>query len=235
VGRDLAWDGCLNVRDLGGIATATGTTAFGVYVRADNVGQLSAAGWDDALRYGIRSVLDLRSEPERDLDPPPRVELVHERISLFAHFDDNPDYRADLLERVGALPLAERHRVLYREALDLDAGAFARACAFLAVADGAVLFHCVGGKDRTGLLAALILRLVDADRDAIERDYTASAEQLRGRRGLPPHANAAEPGVVNAVLDELAEQDGGLAGYLRRAGLPSEAVVRLGARLTALK
>lgn len=62
--RDLAWDGCLNARDLGGFTTPVGSTAFGVFVRSDNARNLTPAGWRAATEYGIRTVLDLRSDAE---------------------------------------------------------------------------------------------------------------------------------------------------------------------------
>jgi protein-tyrosine phosphatase len=78
--RDLLWDGCLNVRDLGGLPTADGReTRYGAVVRADSVSQLSDAGWRALVDYGVRMVLDLRGDHEREDDPPADlpVEVVH--------------------------------------------------------------------------------------------------------------------------------------------------------------
>ena len=68
--RSLAWDGCFNVRDLGGLETASGgRTRRGVVVRADNVRRLTAAGWQAALDHGVRRVVDLRFEDEAPGEP----------------------------------------------------------------------------------------------------------------------------------------------------------------------
>ncbi|HSC51762.1 MAG TPA: tyrosine-protein phosphatase, partial [Gaiellaceae bacterium] len=78
--RDLVWDGCLNVRDLGGLPTADGgETRFGSIVRADSVRQLSDDGWRALVGHGVRTVIDLRGDHERDDDPPAElpVEVVH--------------------------------------------------------------------------------------------------------------------------------------------------------------
>jgi hypothetical protein len=90
--RDLNWDGCLAVRDLGGLTTKDGVTATGVYVRSDNARNLTPQGWHQAWQYGIRTVLDLRSDAECVNDPPAPRLFDFRRISLFAHFDDDPAY-----------------------------------------------------------------------------------------------------------------------------------------------
>lgn len=221
---DLDWDGCRNVRDLGGFATPAGATAFGVFVRSDNARELTPAGWAAAREYGIRAVLDLRSEPECAADPPAQPEFAHKRLSLFDHFDGDAAYRADLLTRVEGLGAADRHRLLYREALELDAPRFAQAVGFLADATGGVLFHCAGGKDRTGVLAALVLRLVGVPVDAVADDYVRSEARLR-------LADSSPRGVIDQVLAGLEARHGSVAAYLRQAGVAEEALLDIRGRL----
>jgi protein-tyrosine phosphatase len=108
VPRELAWDGCGNVRDLGGFLTPEGPTAFGVFVRADNARKLTPGGWRAARAYGIRTVLDLRSERECEADPPAEPGFAHRRVSLFDHFDGDPEYRRDLVARVASTAWAAR-------------------------------------------------------------------------------------------------------------------------------
>jgi len=82
--RDLTWDGCLNVRDLGGLPTEDGgETRFDAVVRADSIGRLSDAGWAALAGYGVRRIVDLRWRDELEGDPPRAlpVEVVH--VSLF--------------------------------------------------------------------------------------------------------------------------------------------------------
>jgi protein-tyrosine phosphatase len=225
VPRDLAWDGCVNVRDLGGFTTPAGTTAFGVFVRGDNARNLTRAGWRAAREYGIRTVLDLRSDPECAADPPAEPNFTHRRLSLFDHFDGDEAYRRDLLTRVADLDVTEKHRTLYREALDLDAGRFAEAVGVLAEADGGVLFHCVGGKDRTGLLAALLLRLVGVPIEAVEADYVRSEARLA--EGAPPNDGGAPRNVINQVVDDAEARHGTTAAYFLQAGASPEHLERI--------
>jgi len=228
--RDLDWNGCVNVRDLGGFATPTGDTAFEVFVRADNARKLTAAGWDAAREYGIRTVLDLRSEPECTADPPAHADFAHARLSLFEHFDGDESYRAELMERVANLDVAERHRVLYREALERDAVRFGEAVGVLADADGGVLFHCVGGKDRTGMLTALLLRLVGVPVEAVEADYVRSEIRLAAAPDREPGLNVTPRGVIDHVIGDTEARHGSVEAYLLHAGVHAEQLALLRAR-----
>jgi protein-tyrosine phosphatase len=232
VSRDLAWDGCVNVRDLGGFTTTAGKTARGVFVRADNARKLTPAGWRAAREYGIGTVLDLRSEPECAADPPAHPDFTHRRLSLFDHFDGDAAYRADLLARAAKLDNAEKHRLLYREALDLDAARFAEVVGVLAEADGCVLFHCAGGKDRTGVLAGLLLRLVGVAVEAVEADYVLSQTRLKQGPDAHLHDGSTPPHVIDRVLAELEARHGTAAAYLLQAGTSAEQIERIQRRFT---
>jgi len=171
---DLDWDGCVNVRDLGGFATPTGDTAFGVFVRADNARKLTAAGWRSATEYGIRTVLDLRSEAECAADPPAHADFTHTRLSLFE-----------------------------------------------------VLFHCVGGKDRTGMLTVLLLRLVGVAAEEVDADYVRSETRLERALDRVPGLNITPRGVIDQVVGAIEMRYGGVAEYLLQAGVPPERLDRI--------
>jgi len=84
----LAWEGCRNVRDLGGHPTRNGReTRFGAVVRADSVRRLTEAGWSALVGYGVARVVDLRFETDLAADPPlePPVEVVH--VAVFDPLD----------------------------------------------------------------------------------------------------------------------------------------------------
>lgn len=79
--RHLEWEGCFNVRDLGGLPTVGGSkTRWGAAVRADALDDLTAAGWEALLTHGVRTVIDLRNADERGRDAAPRpagVATIH--------------------------------------------------------------------------------------------------------------------------------------------------------------
>ena len=108
--RDLVWDGCLNVRELGGLPTGDGgETRFGAVVRADSVRQLSDDGWQALVDHGIRTVVDLRGHDERAEDPPAElpVEVVH---VPFFEADEPSGTRSGASSTRRPLPLPTRQR-----------------------------------------------------------------------------------------------------------------------------
>ncbi len=243
--RDLAWDGCLNIRDLGGHPTEDGEeTRFGAYVRADNVERLSEAGWRSLVDYGVRTVVDLRLEAEREGGTPPTLPLVSLHRPLLPDFG-HPDWDAiNALSRESTPP--DSTRIVYVEFLERYRHRFGEAVSTIAAADGdgAVLFHCMGGKDRTGLVAALLLRLAGAARVSVAEDYALSGTNLQARhdawieaasddeeRELRTRICATPAEAMLAVLDTLDERYGGAGGYLRAAGVEDDEVRAIRSRL----
>src|SRR6187551_3871899 len=173
--RTLAWDGCLNVRDLGGHPTEDGSfTRFGAVVRADSIRQLSDDGWEALADYGVGRIVDLRFHEELAADPPREVavEVVH--IPVFPHPETGAWEEIDKLSRA-APDHATATRDVYLTLLLLLPERFAEAVAAVADApEGAVVIHCTAGKDRTGLLTALLLRLAGVSIADIGDDYALS-------------------------------------------------------------
>jgi protein-tyrosine phosphatase len=242
VTRTLLWDGLENVRDLGGLATEDGSrTRFGVIVRADNVRRLRRLR--TLVDHGISRVVDLRFSAERDedgLDALP-VEVVH--VSLLGEWDDA--YRARLEARMERTDPPEYLRWSYLEFLDRFRPNFGVALREIALAPpGAVCVHCVGGRDRTGLVSALILRLAGVSVEDVASDYAESEERLaeshalwvaeapdeeeRTRRLVFAQAPA---GVMEDVLRELESRHGSVGEYLVAAGVSPETLRALRTRL----
>jgi protein-tyrosine phosphatase len=173
VERHLDWDGCFNARDLGGFRTADGReTRRGAVVRSDCPDRLTTAGWSALRAHGIRTIVDLRDDAEREAGADLRAaELATVRLPLedLADSDfweqwwrhvDTPDY--------------------YGAALGRWPNRFAAVVAAVARArPGGVLIHCAVGRDRTGLVTALLLALVGVAPEDIAADYELSAERLR--------------------------------------------------------
>jgi protein-tyrosine phosphatase len=243
--RDLDWDGCLNVRDLGGHPVAGGgETLFGRVVRADSVRQLSDAGWRTAVDYGVRAVVDLRDEAELQADPPRDlpVEVLHVPFLEFRRRDVVAEIEA---VSAAAPSYAIATRDVYLVFLEHFRANVARAIAAVARApDGAIVIHCVGGKDRTGLVTAFLLDLAGVDRDEIGADYALSELRLKPRhdrwiaeagteeeRERLRRVAATPKEAIIGVLDELERRYGGVEAYLRAGGLDPVDVHRARTRL----
>jgi protein-tyrosine phosphatase len=244
--RQLVWDGCLNVRDLGGHATEDGGhTAFGEVIRADSVRRLSEAGWLQLVDYGVARIVDLRHADELAADPPANVpvEVVHVPVlpdpawPYWAEIDAVADAAGDS---------AAARAAVYLEFLDRFDHGFAAAISAVAGAGrGGVVVHCFAGKDRTGLVAALLLRLAGVSVRDVAADYALSEENLRAwsepwieraademDRERRRRTAAAPAAAMETVLREL-EARGGPREYLRAAGVPNADLQRVRNRLRA--
>jgi protein tyrosine/serine phosphatase len=235
------------VRDLGGLPTGDGgTTRFGAVVRADNVGRLSAAGWDELVAYGIRRVVDLRFEEERERDPERKAPVELVRISLFGAHDPAEAARIDDLTRTAPDTAAATTR-MYLHALEKSGTAIASAVRAVACApDGGVVVHCFIGKDRTGIVSALLLGAVGVTDDVVAQDYAlsddrvrplvdrwiASAEEEHERAYRRRVCSAPEQG-MQGMLAGLRERWGSAEAYLHSIGVSPLELDRLRARLVA--
>src|SRR3954451_5583654 len=162
--RVLNWDGCVNVRDLGGLpAAGGGRIREGALVRSDNVRRLTDAGWEALEAHGIRTVLDLRWIAERDVDPPREVTIDVVHLSLLG--DDGAVYGRELDERLSGIDdPTSRTTAAYLDMLTTWRSRFVDAVRTVADAPpGGVLVHCAAGKDRTGIVVALLLSLAGVD------------------------------------------------------------------------
>jgi len=233
--RDLDWDGCLNVRDLGGHRTKDGgETRYGAVVRADSIRQLTDAGWASAVDYGVRTIVDLRTDFELEADPPAElpVDVVH--VAFFQE-DEEAFAEVDAASRAAADNVAAT-RAVYLVFLDRFGENVAAAIAAVAHApEGAVVVHCMGGKDRTGLVTAFLLHIAGVDDEQIAADYAISEKRLQPRHAawLAEAGTEAErerlrrvastpAASMVGVLEELERRCGSVEAFLRASGQTDE-------------
>ena len=234
-GRPLDFPGLLNARDLGGYPTTDGGyTRWRSLLRADDLAQLSEPGFQALADYGVRTILDLRWPEEEARSPSPvparLPQLRYTRISLLSHTEDEWRLRArDAAKELWKCVVLEHVRAELRAVLGFIAAA----------PPEPLLFHCVAGKDRTGLIAALLLAVADATPEAIARDYAVSGDNLReGYLRRYPDAErdrilealrCPEEGAYNMLA--FLERAGGVRAYLAQIGLSQQEISRLRARL----
>lgn len=246
--RDLVWDGCLNVRDLGGLPTRDGgETRFGAVVRADSVRQLSPEGWHALADHGVRTVIDLRSDRELLDDPPAdvRVRVLHVPF-MKASEEEWEEIESEIEAAVAAAPdIPTKTRDVYLVFLDHFEENLAAAVRAIADApEGGVVVHCAGGKDRTGILVAFMLDLAGVDAETIAADYALSEERLRPRHEQWFAAAETEEELerlkrvaqtpaetMSGLLAELERRHGGVAAFLRSIGVSDDDLERLRVRL----
>ena len=246
--RELAWDGCLNVRDLGGHPTSDGAeTRYREIVRADSIRQLSDAGWAALVDYGIRTVVDLRGDHELADDPPGElpVEVVHVPF-MEANEEEWREIEMEIdAARAAAPDFPTSTREVYLIFLErFRQNAASSLSAVARASEGGVVVHCVGGKDRTGLLCAFLLHLAGVGIEDIAADYALSEERLRPRHAawLAEAKTEAEREWIErvsrtpaetmvGVFEELERRYGGVRAYLRGGGASEEDLDLAAARL----
>ena len=239
--RRVDVDGCNNFRDLGGYPTATGASLrWRALFRADGLHHLTERGVATVHdELGIREIVDLRSSGEIDLDgrgPLAAEEIRFHHLPLFDG-EISPEQR----RQSDDMSLGDRYVMMLRFA----SGPIARVIETLARVDAPAVFHCAAGKDRTGVLSAVILGALDVRDEVIVADYAATREgldavverlmQSEGYRemfaALPPDTLHAEPETMISLLDHVRAEHGSMRGYLREVGVADEVVERLAARL----
>lgn len=244
--------GAVNVRDVGGLPTVDGhQTRAGVLVRSDNLQDLTPADMQHLIDVvGVRTVLDLRTDAERDIEGPGplqgRPEVAHHHFDLIPHGFDG---RA-ALQRAIPLEDAPEHAMdhFYFDYVRDSPDKVATALRLIAdPKSAAVIVHCAAGKDRTGVIVALALSLVGVKRPAVVADYAltdqrigAIRDRLAGARAyaadmktrtlasMRPHADNME-----RFLDRVDRDYGGVHGLAMAIGVDEETVARLSRRLLA--
>jgi protein-tyrosine phosphatase len=207
--RHLAWDGCLNVRDLGGL----GGIRHGALVRADALENLTTDGWAALEAHGIRTIIDLRNHDEIGADAAPRPRgLTTIRIPLDGMEDT--EFWDQWIQRP---EFGTPH--YYGPWLERFPDRAARALAAIARAEpGGVAYHCGVGRDRTGLITMLILAALEVPAKEAAEDYALSTP-IEDFWEAQPETPADVFARVMATVDPAAYLDpGDLAALRARAG-----------------
>lgn len=236
--RHIEFERLHNFRDLGGYRTQDGSTVvWGALYRADSLGKLAGTDWERFLELGVRTVIDLRYpweiEAKGRIPEPERFTYANHSIEHRpydqAEIDPDTDpwrFLADRFAEVAEDGVAE-----IRAAIEL-----------LAEGPGPAVFHCTSGKDRTGLIAALVLTLLGVDEEQILADFAltelATARLTAdwhtahpGRTMRWPSYGRAPAEVLSLTLADLATRYGSVDSYLAdEVGIGPATAERLRAR-----
>jgi protein-tyrosine phosphatase len=230
MGRELGWEGAVNARDLGGLAAGTVRTQYGRVFRSAKPEYLTDRGWSELLDAGITTVIDLRNDYERlDLRAIDALTVHHHPVedqidaSFMAAWGDRlntPEYYPEVLLRWPALVTS----------------VFAR------IADappGGVLVHCRAGRDRTGMITAMLLALVGTPVQDILDDYELAVRAMNAYLAAQPepyeepHPQATLDTLCTAYRTSLAKflESTDFPTYLLTNGLSPEQLDRIRNRL----
>ncbi|SPP92457.1 MULTISPECIES: tyrosine-protein phosphatase [Bradyrhizobium] len=237
VQRHLPIPGTFNIRDLGGYAAGSAETRWRRILRADGLHHLDAAGMTALTGEGVTTVIDLRHDHELQSRPNPfhgHPTVAYHNVSLFERLAPADMSVSDVLLD------------LYIQALTTRHGAISQVLTLIAEAPrGVVLFHCTAGKDRTGLVAALLLALAGVADATILDDYAltklmiaplldrliAEAEERDADLAALRPLLACEPQTMAATIAHILDNHGSVEAYLLAIGLSDATIARLKARL----
>jgi protein-tyrosine phosphatase len=241
--RLLPLIGAYNFRDLGGYATVDGSmTRWGRLFRSDTLHQLTTADLEVLRSVGLATVIDLRTGTE--VAEKGRGLLQSEPVS-YRHLSVMPEEKRDPDARRPSLAELDLASVYLGW---LESGRPALVEALTIMGDPAtypLVFHCAAGKDRTGVLAALVLDIVGVERQTIVEDYALTATRLdliRSRQVTDaetaarmieaPHLFGAEARTMESFLDVLHREHGGGQKWALAAGVEPATLEAMTAVLT---
>lgn len=189
--RILTWEGCNNVRDLGGMDASNGyKTRWGAVVRGDQSSRLTADGWSALYKHGIRTIVSLRTHGLEEKDHP-IVTPPHSDVQVVSVEIEDVTNK-EFVEKWASSDLWGTP-LYYTDALNLWAHRHAAALKTIAQAQpGGVLFHCIRGHDRTGIIAFLLLALAGVSLTDIAADYELSVDPVRDQLLAERNINAYE-------------------------------------------
>ncbi len=237
--RWLPFEGANNFRDLGGYEAADGRTVrWAVIFRSGMLAKLTDRDLERLARLRLRLLCDLRSSEEQQKHPdrmpaeePP--EVINLTVWPKAVTELEVLIRSGRIwERLGATDLSadDTRQAMcgfYRSYVMDHTAEYGTLLKRLCKASSRpALIHCAGGKDRTGVGAALVLRALGVPNEQIVHDYQLTNRPVsewanQAHDGdLPAHIQAvlrADPDFLLAAFDAIEQRHGSFDGYLRDA------------------
>jgi protein-tyrosine phosphatase len=233
--RLLKLQGAMNVRSFAGLMGSNGPIPAASFLRAADLNRLTVADRDMLASRGVSLGVDLRTAEE--------AAGAADVLAADARFKYT---RISLLggDKVQLATLPDSLGELYVQSLTASPAQFRQVFETIAAHEGGtVLFHCTAGKDRTGMISAMLLALAGVPRNEIVHNYSISAHYLEPMMKSPQIADLVRqnpkvaamlgtpPEAIESFLDSLDRQHGGARAYLRSIGVSDADVQRLMVRL----
>ncbi len=228
--RHLKLSGCMNLRELGGYQTTDGKqTKWQTLFRSDSLHQLPKSSQQQVIDYGIKTIIDLRSNFELETETYPlsqRTEIQYFNFPLIAEDQRNiiAAIKHQSLLELNTFLLKERSQVI-KTILET-----------IATTSTPVVIHCAVGKDRTGIISALLLAIAGVSPETIAQDYNLSDaylaplyEELRPQAEQEnfTHLLSSPVQTMIDIFQYLDTNYGGLEGYLEQIGIGNNICDRL--------
>jgi protein-tyrosine phosphatase len=232
--RDVPLEDTFNLRDLGGYPTTDGRRVrWRRLFRGAGLQRLSGADVEMVRELGLVTAIDLRTTGEVEA----RGGYPVEALPVTLHHLPMIDAIWDLTD-LDPDEAPERYLVArYREMLDEGRTTIAETVRILSREENLpAVFYCAAGKDRTGVLAGLVLDAIGVEAESIVADYHLSKERMeriRTRAGAgpmvdqPPAFMQAPAGAMELLLDWIREEHGSTVAYLDGIGVAGETIARL--------
>jgi protein tyrosine/serine phosphatase len=235
VEREIDLEGCANFRDVGGYPADGGSVRWRRLFRSDALHELTPADASRLGEIGLTTVIDLRSEFERghDGDGPHPLKALGVR---FVHAPLITELTGEIMSDT-SLTLAQR----YARILERGGPALAQTVTAIAESGGAAVFHCAAGKDRTGMVSAVVLGVLGVPDADVVADYALTGRNLaaidaRIRRHpayettyayVPKDVMGADAETMTGLIEALRERHGGMRELLESVGVTGETLARL--------
>lgn len=212
-----------NTRDLGGIPANKGSyVKWNKVLRSDDVSYLDEEDMAFLADRGIKIMIDLRTKNEREttgytLDSQP--EFKNYNISLMISDDVMDITKSDTEMTLGDFycRLLDESKVMFKDIFNI----------FYAESSTGVLFHCAAGKDRTGVVAALLLNLLGVSDTDIIANYEVTYSHLSQNEALNvpeshKHLMNSDRDNIILFLEALKETYDDANNYLLACGMTEE-------------
>ena len=231
--RHLPLEGAYNYRELGGYPCSRGYTQFHRLMRSDGISQLSPQDLDRLYAYGLRTIVDLRFEQEAAMSPD--ATLRDRRFCTLSlpyvtgsmremGADATTIRREDAMEAAPKMTLADIYVGLVQ-----DHDLTRQVLEAIAHAQGGVLFHCSAGKDRTGVIAMLLLMMAHVSQADVLANYQQTFYYLIQKPEIRARWDEGWMEMLGSKVESILRPYqyildcyGDIDGYLRAIGLSEE-------------